>query len=162
MKRIVHLLGILAISGFLSSCVSDVSKQPPYNQLVGTTWRLKTDAFVVKYYDTRKSIVVPCVKEESIYLPSEGDWEYSEEKFGRNDGECMIQGGLRSGQLLYINRVEKHPSFEMSTSYIPIGLARDKNGNSKEYHLDLLYDSYTHGQLNPEGKLNPKYAERVK
>ncbi|MEI6891496.1 MAG: hypothetical protein V5783_04905 [Pontiella sp.] len=159
---------ILILACVVSGCVTDVSQKSPHDKLVGTVWRLKTDAYVVRFNDQRNQrYVIPNTENFSAYLR---DYSINGEPFDEGNigrkivGEELV-GGLRLGETFKVVRVLKSSSIDMGTSYWPMMIpckdnkwtgdddlngnklyrGRDKNGN-------LFYE---------QGILNPEYAEIV-
>jgi len=129
---------------------------PPHDKLVGTVWRLKKDAYVIRYFEEKKDLVVPCDADGWSYFPNVG-WEYDERSIGSRDSDKMIKGGLRSGQLLHVVRVIKYSNPEVGDRYDPIAVKASSAENGIELSLEILYSDHEH-----EGVLNRQYAEFVR
>jgi len=158
----------LVLLCMLSGCVTDVSHEPPHNKLIGTVWRLKTDAYVIRFNDQRNQLyIIPNTKEFGGYLRDysiEGK-PYDEKNIGRKIVGEKIVGGLRVGELLEVVRILKTSSMDMGTSYWPmmVPLKENKWTASRELNgEDLYYGRDGDGQLFYEqGVLNPEYAEVI-
>jgi len=153
---------MLATVGLLyavcAGCTSDVSTKFPHSELVGTVWKLKTDAYVVENNDEKGVYrVIPCVSDNYVYFP-EWNWRYNEKNIGKKGDKEQIVAGLRKGDEFKIIRVVKDPNPEIGTRCYPfaIPLVENKGIGRKEINAQLLYrDFYDKGILNPE------YAEKV-
>ena len=148
---------------FLSGCTMikvNVSKKPPHNQLIGTVWKLKTDAYVVQYFDEwiPSYYIVPCVNEKLLYLPDSVNLEFNERNVGVYDNSVKIVGAFKKSSRFKIVKVLKEINWEMGPSYQPIMifLGEDKWAKNKKFDADILYQDYE-----KKGILNPKYAEKV-
>jgi hypothetical protein len=150
MKIILAIFGAIA----LSACSSDVSQAPPHDKLVGKVWRLKKDSYVIRLFEDKKDLIVPCDFNRRSYFPGPG-WQYDERRIGEKDSDKMIEAGLRSGQLLQVVRVIKYSNPEAGDRYDPIAVK--KGGSGEELSLQVLYKGHEH-----EGVLNPEYAELVR
>jgi len=155
MKTLMTLVLLCMLSG----CASDVSQELPHSRLIGTAWKLKTNAYVLelKYnYNKKRLYIVPCVK--GRYYFSDWDYVYDESKIGQESDGSKVVGGLREGEILTIIRILKVPHIEMGTSYHPIMVPEKSNKwtGGEELDGEFLYDQYY-----DKGILNPEYAERV-
>ena len=149
---------------FLSGCTMikvNVSKKPPHNQLIGTVWKLKTDAYVIQYLDEwiPSYYIVPCVNEELSYLPDPVDLEFNEKNVGIHNNSVKIVGAFKKNSRFRIVKVLKETNLEMGSYYRPvmIFLGEDnKWAKNKKFDAEILYQDYE-----KKGILNPKYAEKV-
>lgn len=164
MKSHLLLLPSLLAVLTLSSCVSNVSDTAPHSNLVGTTWKLKQDAYIIEYYDSRGNFyIIPCLPKFYGYIPGEGEL-YREENVGRKDNKIRIVGGLRSGELFKVAQVTEVRSFEMGTSFDPmiIPLKSNRWTGVKKLNAAHFYDGYPYGKFHDKGILNPDYVVRIK
>ena len=154
----LKVFALVLVECMLFGCVRDVSDKYPHENMVGTTWELKTDAYVVEYRNNDWGLlVVPCVAECTTYIPGM-EWEYNAMNIGRVDASSQIIAGMKKGQRFKVLRVMTKSNFEMGSVYWPIATTIDDNGRtaSDEINAFLLYRKYYDA-----GILNPKYAERV-
>lgn len=155
-SKIMKIILTLVVAIALSCCSSDVSQIHPHSKLVGSVWRLKKDAYVIRFFEEKGNLVVPCDVDRRSYFPGVG-WRYDERRIGDRDSDKMIKGGLRSGQLLHIVRVIKYSNPEVGDRYDPIAVKESSAENGIELSLEVLYKGHEH-----QGVLNPQYAEFVR
>jgi len=157
------LMTLLVLTGLVTGCAngwnSDASAVFPHSGLVGTQWKLKTDAYVIEYLDNRKVyIIIPCSQKfNSSFFPN-GEWMYAEKDIGQKYGAIKAVGGLRAGEVLKIVRVVKNSHIEMGVSYHPMMVPEQSNRwtGDKELDGEFLYDDFEE-----QGVLNPDYAEKI-
>ena len=138
-------------------CVNDVSNDYPHNKLLGTTWRLKVDAYVIEYNDNRGSFqLVPCSSELFSGLFPDRRFVYDEKYIGRSFKNKAVVAGLQKGDEITILRIEKDFNPELGLRIYPLAIIKNNNEYVDKKFLNLywLYDGFTE-----RGILNPKYAE---
>ncbi len=158
---------ILVLACVVSGCVTDVSQKAPHNKLVGTVWRLKTDAYVLEYGDTRGVfLITPNTERFGVYREfAIAGKPYDEKNIGRKITGLKIVGGLRSGESLEVVRILKTSSIDMGTSYWPMMIPCKGNKWTGGKELDgesFYYGRDKSGKLfYGQGILNPEYVEIV-
>ena len=170
-KIILCLVGMLLLS--LTSCfniTTNASDIYPHDELVGSVWELKTDAYIVDYNETirKKYFLTPCIEDSFIDLESKY-YPYNEELIDPHtfytSSKTGVIGGLRKGELVKIVKVLKHNNFENGTFYYPIAIPLKDNKWTKgsKLYLGYYYDNlYSSDKFYPQGVLNPEYAKRIK
>lgn len=147
MKKVI---AILVMCCAMLGCASSVKTDPVHGKLLGS-WELKVDAYVIRFDDElRRLVIVPCAPENSIYLPNR-NWKYDESAIGREGDGTVIVGGIRRGQILTVVDVLKDSHPTMGVSYHPIATV---GGGSplagRKLDAELLYSKfYSDGILNP-------------
>ena len=140
----------------LSGCVTDVSRDPPHNKLVGTEWKLKTDVYVIEFNGSWNDLIIyPCTKFFSGSLP-DFDMTYKEENIGRSYNGRKVVAGYKKGTVFKIVRVLKKTEIEMGATWIPVMLPVDACSRIKE-----LDGYYLYWRVLGKGILDPEYAEPV-
>jgi hypothetical protein len=159
MKIFMMFVLMAALSGCANGWNSDASAMLPHSSLIGTRWKLTSDAYIIEYQDHRKAyMIMPCSKEfNSAFFPN-GKRAYEESKIGQKYGGKKAVGGLRAGEVLKIVRVVKNSHIEMGTTYHPMMVPEQSNRWTGDKELDgvFLYDEFE-----KQGILNPDYAEKI-
>ncbi|GEM_PF-1675734 len=162
------LIGVVLVFSFLLvNCTSDVSNEVPHNQLIGSVWKLKTDAYIFDFRDDLKIEYFIEVCEPKWGLKLNGSYEYNENNIGKDFDtgfRIKILGGLRKGELVKVVKVLKNKNFENGITYIPIMKPLKFNKWVEGEELDgrnyyKNYDSWD--KFYSQGILNPDYVERV-
>lgn len=152
------LLVPVIICVLTSGCVSDISNELPHNHLIGTTWRVNQNMYVVENFDGyRGPLVVPCEPRFGVYIPHM-KWDFDVKRIGESgEGERII-GAVLKGEIYKVGRVLKQKNIEMGDSYYPMAVSVDGNKwiGSQEVNLFLLYKDSV-----DKGVLNPDYVEKV-
>ena len=140
---------VLVLIGLVSGCVSDVSTEPPYDQMIGTTWRLKETFYIVEYLDDGGKPYI---------YPPDRKGGYDKGKIGETVHGKKILSGILKGEVLMITRVLKKKNIEIGNMYYPMMILAIGSTEVDERELNgyWLYRGFS-----DKGILNPEYAEKV-
>jgi hypothetical protein len=160
MKYLTILILLSLLSGCASGWNTDVSNEPPYNQLVKTQWKMKTDAYIVEYQDQRRVYIIsPCKSPFWVAFPPDWKREYNENNIGNSVNGEKVVGGLRTGEILEIVSVVKNSHIEMGKSYHPMMIPNQTNAWTKSKVLDgAAFYRYS----DDKSMLDTNYVVRIK
>jgi len=146
----------VVISVILSGCMYRVDVTAKHTATVGE-WRLKTDAYIVRYDDDLFArYVFACVPANSIYFPDR-DYTFSEGRLGTSKNGTEIIRAIRAGTIVRIDRVIEDHHATMGISYHPYAITNDGHGKVRK----VDFTSYCDDSVDRK-TLNPEWIERTK
>lgn len=155
MMKLVSFL----LVGVICGCASDVSNTKPHSNLIGTTWKLKVDAYIIEYDDDRNNHrILPCSPSQYSGNFPDAKFEFKEANVGLHYNGTSIVGGLHKGTVLTIIRVTKDVHPEIGARFYPIATVERIDGEvgGGELNARLLYRGY-----HDKGILNPEYVDLI-
>ncbi len=151
----LRLLSLLLSICALTGCMYRLDVTQNQEGLIGE-WRLKTDAYIIRYADSGSRDLIACVDSNSMHLP---DWNtnYTEDRFGSAGNGVEIVRGLPRGSIISVSEVIEDHHATMGVSYHPYALLRDMEGKPRK--VDLFW--YYH-RSRQQQELNPDWAVKIR
>jgi hypothetical protein len=146
----------IVLSLILGGCMYRIDVTAKHDSTIGE-WRLKTDAYIIRYDDdiSARYVAYACVPSNSIYFPDR-EYRFSEARVGVTKNGTKIIGAIRAGTVVSIDRVIEDHHATMGISYHPYATTNDGHGKVRK----VDFTSYCAASTDQKA-LNPEWIERI-